>query len=138
MPLGRNARQRRGRSAPRDPNKFTPRVDVFGTLRLPSGGDVRGRLIEYAPDTFAFFTADAPEDPVLFETSGEFVMKGRTLTAQSEYGEIKFQKAGCGCETPHNLRGARSPLLAHVPGAEPIPEPTPDELIDEVLHISSP
>jgi hypothetical protein len=132
MPLGRSARQRRGRSAPRDPNAWRPRVDVFGTLRLPTGGEARGRLIEYAPSQFAFFTVDNIEDPVTFRIDGEFAIKGRLFTAYLEHqgSEIKFQKAGCGCETPHQLRGARAPLLAHVP----IAEAEADEAVPDTVH----
>jgi hypothetical protein len=124
MPLGRSARQRRGRSAPRDPNAWKPRVDVFGTLRLPSGEEFRARLIEYAPSSLAAFTASDPENPLLFRIDGEFAIKGRLLTAtlEDDGGQVKFQKAGCGCETPHQLRGARAPLLAHVQQEAAAPE----------------
>jgi hypothetical protein len=120
MPLGRNARQQRGRSARRDPDAWTPRIDVFGTLRLPGEADARCRLIEYAPASFAAFSAADPERPATFRVEGEFAISGRNLRAELEggAGEVRFQKAGCGCETPQSLRGARAPLLAHLP-AEP-------------------
>jgi hypothetical protein len=60
-------------------------------------------------------------------------IKGRILTATAENGaELKFQKAGCGCETPHELRGGRNKLLrdAGLEGeAEPPAAPTAMEAI---------
>ena len=60
MPLGRERRQQmRGRS--RAATKQRPRqpsVDTFGTLKIPGEGDVRGRLIEYAENQYAFFTEE--------------------------------------------------------------------------------
>lgn len=135
MPLGRNARQQRQRTTKASSGAWTPRIDVFGTLRLPSE-EVRARLIEYAPATFAAFSAESIENPILFTIEGEFNIKGRIMTAQSEAGEVKFQKAGCGCETPHQLRTARSKLLEHVPTAPQEPTLTPDELTQQVLEVS--
>lgn len=114
MPLSRRDRQSRPRRQRATSGSFTPRVDVFGTLRTPEG-EARVRLMEYAPSAFAAFSAESPENPLLFMIEGDFHMKGRLLTATLASpvpgAEVKFQKAGCGCETPHQLRGARRPLL---------------------------
>lgn len=111
MPLSRRDRQSRPRRQRATSGSFTPRVDVFGTLRTPEG-EARVRLMEYAPSAFAAFSAESPENPLLFMIEGDFHMKGRLFTAALTGGsEVKFQKAGCGCETPHQLRGARRPLL---------------------------
>ena len=129
MPLGRNARQRQQRPARKTGAAWTPRIDVFGTLRMPDGSESRARLIEYAPLHFAAFTKDAVQTPLLFATQGDFSIKGRIMTAAVEDSgaEVKFQKAGCGCETPHELRAGRSVLLRAVPIAEAeTEEPAPD------------
>ena len=114
---------------------WTPRIDVFGTLRLPDNTEIRARLIEYAPLHFAAFTKDAVETPLLFTTQGDFNIKGRIMTAAVEDSgtEVKFQKAGCGCETPHELRAGRSVLLRAVP-QEPAPEePDADEAYAQMI-----
>lgn len=135
MPLGRNARQQRPRPPKYKGSAYVPRVDVFGTLKFPGAADARGRLIEYAPGSFAFFTVDSIESPSVFTVEGEFAMKGRTLTVQADVGEVRFQKAGCGCETPYQLRGARAPLLQYVPEAQPEPELTSDDLTEQLLDL---
>lgn len=116
----------RGRRPRTAHEAYTPKVDVYGTLKSFTGDEVRGRLIEYAPSQFAFFTATDRENPLTFTTEGEFQVKGRVLTAMTTGGEIRFQKAGCGCETPHELRGARKPLLEFLP--QPQSEPESEEV----------
>lgn len=87
-------------------------IDAFGTLRLP--GDHVGervRLVEYGDGRFAAFSAAEPTAPVLLEVA-EYQVKGRLLRGTLADGaEFAFQKAGCGCETPRELRGPRGRLL---------------------------
>lgn len=109
-----------------------PSVDTFGTLRFPGEGEARGRLIEYADNQYAFFTEDNLRHPLTF-TAEDAHIKGRVFSAQIEPGEIKFQKAGCGCETPYTLRGGRNKLI-HDAGLEVPEEPSPDTLMQEILN----
>ena len=106
-------------------------MDTFGTIKLPSGGEARVRLIEYAENKFAAFSVDAITDPAVFEVT-DMNIKGRLLTAQTEAGEVKFQKAGCGCETPHELRGGRNKLLRDA-GLEGAPEPPAEPTFMETI-----
>ena len=133
MPLGRERRQQmRGRS--RAATKQRPRqpsVDTFGTLKIPGEGDVRGRLIEYAENQYAFFTEENLTHPLTFAAESANI-KGRVFTAQTEAGEMKFQKAGCGCETPYSLRGGRNKLIREA-GLETPEEPSPDTLMGQIL-----
>jgi hypothetical protein len=121
MPLSRTSRQRRTgiATATREPRpKQHNGIDAFGTLRAGEI-EVRARLIEYEANKFAAFRTDG--EPITFQAES-YTVKGRLLTAQVAEGpEIRFQKAGCGCETPHQLRGARAPLLAQLEIAEPPP-----------------
>jgi hypothetical protein len=112
--------------------KYTPRIDVYGTLRLLDG-EFLCRLIEYAPSQFAAFTLDI-EHPVTFITDGDFAIKGRIMTAQVQGGEVKFKKAGCGCETPHQLRGSRGKLLEYLPIA---PEELEQKMPDTVQELKA-
>ena len=116
-----------------------PSVDTFGTLKIPGEGDVRGRLIEYAENQYAFFTEENLTHPLTFAAESANI-KGRVFTAQTEAGEMKFQKAGCGCETPYSLRGGRNKLIreagleeqAESPTA-PAPEESSDTLMSQIL-----
>ena len=109
--------------------------------------------MEYAPDLYAFITqydVQTSTPPLTFQVEGEFHIKGRLFSATTTGGaDIKFQKAGCGCETPHELRGARRPLLELLPQVQELLQPdtgqplhsqeypTPDDLTQEVLDLSS-
>lgn len=98
-------------------------VDVFGTLRCGET-EARVRLMSLDGGRLAAFEAADPTSPHLFELEGDIHVKGRILTAQTQYGELKFQKAGCGCETPRELRVSRTLLLQ---GAGLAGEPAPPE-----------
>lgn len=87
-----------------------PAVDTFGTLRAPDGSESRARLVEYREGRLAAFSADDPTSPLLFDVTSMNI-KGRLLTAGTADGELKFQKAGCGCETPYALKIGRNALL---------------------------
>lgn len=114
-----------------------PAVDTFGTIKLPGGGEARVRLIEYAVNRLAAFTVDTITSPATFEVEGMNI-KGRVLTAQTETGELKFQKAGCGCETPYELRGGRNKLLRDA-GLEDTPEePAPPTIMENILQGEAP
>ena len=130
MPLGRERRQQRQRAGKTRPRQ--PAVDTFGTLRAPDGAEARVRLIEYAENRLAAFSEADPEHPLLFEVE-DMHIKGRILTATAENGaELRFQKAGCGCETPYALRGGRNKLLREA-GLEEPAEPAPDTLMQQIL-----
>lgn len=120
MPLSRTARQQRGRTGRTQPTSYNG-VDAYGTLKAGEH-EFKARLIEYAEHQFAAFDATNPQEPLLFNVES-YTVKGRLLTAQvAEGDDIKFQKAGCGCETPHNLRGSRGRLMEAAPAfqtAEP-------------------
>jgi hypothetical protein len=106
MPARRAATARKPRTQPTAHNG----IDAFGTLKTVTGEMIRARLIEHAPNEFAAFPAGGA-DPIQF-TAESYTVKGRLLTVQlDDGGELQFQKAGCGCETPRELRGARTPLL---------------------------
>lgn len=114
-----------------------PAVDTYGTLRFPSEGEARGRLIEYAVDQYAFFTESDLTHPMTFDVTDAHV-KGRVLTATTPAGEVKFQKAGCGCETPYSLRGGRNKLLRDA-GLEDTPEElAPPTIMESVLNGAAP
>lgn len=138
MPLGRERRQQmrdRSRTNAQRAQRQKPRqpsVDTFGTLRFPGEGEARGRLIEYAENQYAFFTEDNLTHPLTFEAVGANI-KGRVFSAQIAPGEVKFQKAGCGCETPYSLRGGRNKLIRDA-GLESAPEPSPDTLMQNILN----
>ena len=109
----RTARQQRRRTGRTQPTSYNG-IDAYGTLKAGEH-EFKARLIEYAENTFAAFNAQDPQDPLLF-TVEAYTVKGRMLTAQVAEGEpIRFQKAGCGCETPHNLRGSRGRLMEAAP-----------------------
>lgn len=115
MPLSRVARQQRQRVARPSATRFNG-IDAFGTLHVPGLEDVRVRLIEYEANRFAAFASGARDEPRLIEVES-YTVSGRTLSGTTETGlEFKFRKAGCGCETPQDLRGSRAALLAAVPG----------------------
>lgn len=109
-----------------------PSVDTFGTIKFPGESDTRGRLIEYADNLYAFFTEGNLTQPTTF-TAFEARIKGRVFTAQIEQGEVKFQKAGCGCETPQNLRGGRNKLLRDA-GLEEPAAPVEPTIMENVLN----
>lgn len=110
MPRTRTRRQRSSTST----SAFSPKVDAFGTVRT-EGDEYKARAIEYAPDRLALFRESDPTDPVILELSTPIEIRGRVLratyTEDGEDRELLFQKAGCGCETPRNLRGGRNMLL---------------------------
>jgi hypothetical protein len=138
MPLGRERRQqqrvRASRNAAARPR--TPAIDTFGTLKFPGEGDARGRLIEYEVDKYAFFTEGSPTTPLTFEVTNANI-RGRVFTASlSEEQEVKFQKAGCGCETPYSLRGGRNKLLRDA-GLDQPAEPASDTFMQQVLERES-
>lgn len=88
-------------------------IDAFGTLQFQPGSTFRARLIEVSKTELAFFpeTGSGAEAGVLYLNS-PYTIKGRVLTASiSDDTTIRFARASCGCQTPHDLRGPRSRFL---------------------------
>lgn len=96
--------------------KHAPRIDAYGTVRIPEA-EYKARVIEYAPGQIAIFRELAPTMPVLLSIAPESDIQIRgslmktTFIVDNEEVELLFQKAGCGCETPRNLRGGRNALI---------------------------
>lgn len=94
----------------------SPRIDAFGTVRLPDT-DFKTRVIEFAADRLALFQDADPANPVVLDLTSPIQIKGRmmkTTFTSAETGEeveLLFQKAGCGCETPRSLKGGRNALI---------------------------
>lgn len=112
-------------------------MDTFGTLKFPGEGEARGRLIEYAENRYAFFTEGNISEPVTFDVTSASI-RGRIFTAQLEgEAEVKFQKAGCGCETPYSLRGGRNKLLREA-GLDQPEAPTEPTIMEDILKGETP
>jgi hypothetical protein len=114
-----SSRTRRARSALRTTanteGPYRPKVDAFGTVSL-ADNSYKARVINYADGKLAVFQEGAPTSPVLFDLTSDLNIKGRIMTSSirtpdEEEIEFRFQKAGCGCETPRALRGGRNRLL---------------------------
>lgn len=90
-------------------------IDAFGDLRV-DGQRSRARLIQITPITYAAFSQDDPKTPLLLTATGPATVKGRVVTIELIGGGLaEFRRAGCGCQTPNNLRGPQARFLAFVP-----------------------
>ena len=88
-------------------------VDAFGTLQFQPGSTFRARVIEVSRTELAFFpeTGSGAVAGVLY-LNEPYTIRGRVLTASvSDDVAIRFARAGCGCETPYDLRGPRNQFL---------------------------
>lgn len=117
MPGSRTRRQRAAREVVSRSAGHKPKVDAYGTVRVLDN-EYKARVMEFAPRRLAIFRDISPQTPVVLELTTDPVLKGRlmrtTFTAPetSDELELVFQKAGCGCETPRNLRIGRNSLMS--------------------------
>lgn len=90
-------------------------IDAFGDLKI-DGQRSRARLIQVTPITYAAFETDDPNTPTLLTATGPATIKGRNvLISLIGGGSAEFRRAGCGCQTPSNLRGPQGRFLSHIP-----------------------
>lgn len=90
-------------------------IDAFGDLKV-DGHRSRARLIQVTPITYAAFESDNPDTPMLLTATGPATIKGRNVTLELIGGGIaEFRRAGCGCQTPSNLRGPQGRFLSRIP-----------------------
>lgn len=104
---------RRGR---RQTTSKPSKVDAFGTVRL-LGAEYRARVIDLGDSRLAILRAsdDGGIQGTTLQTTSDIELRGRimrtTIEAEGGETELQFQRAGCGCETPRQLRGNRARLI---------------------------